>query len=338
MRHSFLVWVVLIAIGTCLSGQSPSNESLVAGSTSVRAVHITDLRTQINALREIAGLDRYAFTDPNLLAGGTVAKALHIIQLRSALADVFAAAHHAAPRYAEIPTAHQTLIRVDHINELRTSASIAAELFPIKFIVEADPPLIASNVQTLVIIAAQLSDRSVAVPTRPQLIEVSTIGQANIDHGLMYDDGTNGDAQSNDGIFTTQIALLRQGPSAVLLQVRAEQSNGARPIYSSSIELPVFTPTGADEARTRLASALRTGHRDSAYELLGSRLNAQRALDRMEPGDLKALGDALSNCTTDSQSADHFVCGATMPLRGTSVGIEFIFIRTTDRLWKLITW
>ena len=43
---------------------------LVVGSTFVKAVHISQLRSRVNALRVRCGLSEFAFTDPALTVGG----------------------------------------------------------------------------------------------------------------------------------------------------------------------------------------------------------------------------------------------------------------------------
>jgi hypothetical protein len=58
----------------------------LATSTSVRAVHFTQLRTATNAMRAAAGLAAQVWTDPGL-AAGTLIKGVHLTQLRTGLAE-----------------------------------------------------------------------------------------------------------------------------------------------------------------------------------------------------------------------------------------------------------
>jgi hypothetical protein len=60
-----------------------SDDPLVVPSTKVRAVHVTELRNAINAVRALAGLGASTFID-NSLAGVRI-KAQHITEMRSAL-------------------------------------------------------------------------------------------------------------------------------------------------------------------------------------------------------------------------------------------------------------
>jgi hypothetical protein len=60
-----------------------TDDPLVARTTKIKAVHLAELRTAVNAVRAQAGLTAFSFTDS--ASAGVVVKALHINQLRTAL-------------------------------------------------------------------------------------------------------------------------------------------------------------------------------------------------------------------------------------------------------------
>jgi photosystem II stability/assembly factor-like uncharacterized protein len=60
-----------------------TDDPLVASSTAVKALHLTQMRTAVNAMRTLAGIGTLAFTDPTLT--GVKVKAIHITELRAAL-------------------------------------------------------------------------------------------------------------------------------------------------------------------------------------------------------------------------------------------------------------
>jgi uncharacterized repeat protein (TIGR03803 family) len=60
-----------------------ADDPLVAGSTLIRAEHVTQLRGAINGIRTAIGLQPWSFTDASL--SGQPVKALHLLELRSAL-------------------------------------------------------------------------------------------------------------------------------------------------------------------------------------------------------------------------------------------------------------
>jgi len=59
------------------------------GSTVVKVVHVTDLRTAINTLRDGNGLGSYSFTDATLSVGSIAVKGIHFSELRMALDQAY---------------------------------------------------------------------------------------------------------------------------------------------------------------------------------------------------------------------------------------------------------
>ena len=98
-----------------------TDDPIVPGVTPVRAVHFTELRTRIAALRSAAGLPRFSWTDPVLRAGVTRVRRVHLLELRAALAEAYSAAGRAAPRWTDASPAAGTAIRAAHVTELRAA-------------------------------------------------------------------------------------------------------------------------------------------------------------------------------------------------------------------------
>lgn len=86
----------------------------------IKAIHVTQLRTAVNAMRAAAGLGAQAFTDPALAAGGSI-KASHISELRSALDQARSTIGLLPPLvYVDQPiTANVTTIKAAHVTDLR---------------------------------------------------------------------------------------------------------------------------------------------------------------------------------------------------------------------------
>jgi uncharacterized delta-60 repeat protein len=122
-----------------LSGSGPSSpvspstpvpftdDALVAGTTPLRAIHIVELRTRVNALRQRFGLVAVGWTDQSLT--GVPARALHILELQDALLQAFDAAllqGIAAPRpvFADAPLGPGLPIRALHVQQLRTAVQL----------------------------------------------------------------------------------------------------------------------------------------------------------------------------------------------------------------------
>jgi hypothetical protein len=74
-----------------------TDDPLVVRVTVIKAVHLTELRTAVNAVRVAAGLATKAWTDPS--PSGVKVKAVHITELRSALAEAYTALGKGSPGY-----------------------------------------------------------------------------------------------------------------------------------------------------------------------------------------------------------------------------------------------
>ncbi len=113
---SALLWTLTGAPGTF------TDSPLVAGTTAIKAVHITELRNRIDEVRTRYSLPTMAWTDPTLAAGVTVAKSQHLLELRAALVEAYQAAGLAPPSFTNtaIQTG-QTVISAAHLNELRAA-------------------------------------------------------------------------------------------------------------------------------------------------------------------------------------------------------------------------
>jgi hypothetical protein len=92
---------------------------LAAGSTKVKLLHITQLRTAVNAMRGAGGLPAQGFTDPALTVATRI-KRLHLTELRTALDAGRAAIGVPALAYADVAiTAAVTRVKAAHVTELR---------------------------------------------------------------------------------------------------------------------------------------------------------------------------------------------------------------------------
>ena len=99
-----------------------TDDPIRPGVTPVRAVHFTELRTRIDALRAAAGLAPFRWTDPVLRAGVTRVRLEHLLELREALVGTYVAAGRAAPSWTDpAPTAGATRIRAAHLTEVRAA-------------------------------------------------------------------------------------------------------------------------------------------------------------------------------------------------------------------------
>jgi hypothetical protein len=97
-----------------------TDNTLTASSAPIRAVHVTELRTRVNALRARYNLAAFPFTDPTITPGTTTIQAVHIAELRTALNGAYSAAGQSNPLYTDPTLAAGMPVKAVHISELRS--------------------------------------------------------------------------------------------------------------------------------------------------------------------------------------------------------------------------
>ncbi len=117
--------VFIVALGGGGSGGF-TDDPLSPGATVVKAVHITELRGRIDALRARYSLGPHSWTDPALAPGLSIRSA-HVTELRTALEQAYIEAGRTPPPYSDpVIVSGSTVVRAAHIQELR-SAVVALE-------------------------------------------------------------------------------------------------------------------------------------------------------------------------------------------------------------------
>lgn len=99
-----------------------TDDPLNAYSTVVKAIHITELRTDIDGARIARGLPAFGWTDPAITPGSTPVKAVHLQELRTALGQAYQAVGRTAPTYTD-PTVTQGALTISagHVSEVRAA-------------------------------------------------------------------------------------------------------------------------------------------------------------------------------------------------------------------------
>jgi fibronectin type 3 domain-containing protein len=93
---------------------------LVADTSTIKAVHLTQLRTAIDAMLTLAGPGPGSYTDPAMVAGTTTIKELHITELRTNLNTARSMLSLPALTYTDPAiTQDVTVVKPAHIDELR---------------------------------------------------------------------------------------------------------------------------------------------------------------------------------------------------------------------------
>jgi len=98
-----------------------SDPDLAGGSTSVRALHIVELRQRIDGARKRAGLPDMVWTNAPLTPGSSVIRAQDIADLRTAIAEVYANAGMTLPTYTRPGSVAGLRISAVDILEIRAA-------------------------------------------------------------------------------------------------------------------------------------------------------------------------------------------------------------------------
>jgi Fibronectin type III domain len=95
-----------------------TDSPLTAGSTPIKAVHLTELRQAVNAVRLTAGLSASTWTDSTL--SGVAVKKIHVQELRDSINQALQALGFSTPAFTDATlTAGTSVIKKLHIEELR---------------------------------------------------------------------------------------------------------------------------------------------------------------------------------------------------------------------------
>lgn len=94
-----------------------TDDPLMAGTTLVKAQHLVDLRTAVNAVRAAAGLAPASFTNVNL-SGATI-KAIDVQELRDALDPARQTLGLSAVSYSDALLVAGTIVKAAHVQQLR---------------------------------------------------------------------------------------------------------------------------------------------------------------------------------------------------------------------------
>ena len=98
-----------------------TDHPIVAGVTPIKAIHFTELRSRINAVRTAMGEVPWAWGYPVLTAGVTPVMGQHLDEMRVVVELTYEASGRRAPRWTDPPPLKGTAIRAVHLMELRAA-------------------------------------------------------------------------------------------------------------------------------------------------------------------------------------------------------------------------
>jgi hypothetical protein len=120
----FVAHVDYVTVAT--SPATFTDDPLTPSSSVIKASHVNELRTRIDAIRAARGLSGFSWSDNPVVANTTVILVQHLAELRTALNQAYAQAGFSPPQYTDNPLGAGTLVKAIHIAQLR-SAVLAIE-------------------------------------------------------------------------------------------------------------------------------------------------------------------------------------------------------------------
>jgi len=182
-----------------------------------------------------------------------------------------------------------------------------------------------------------------AVPVTPaamlELVQYEQFPGVVTSHRAMFDDGTHGDGQSGDGIFTLQVTLDERGPKRLVFRANVNDGGSVSDAENSSVfVVPVVINQTFDAARSELANALRSGSLSTAYARLGRDFNDVRVLDTAPTATLTGIADALTTCTVTNATSLFAICEGSASIATGPARFEFMFVRDLLGQWRVSSW
>jgi parallel beta-helix repeat protein len=104
---------------TAAFAQPFTDDPLSPAATPVRAVHLSELRAAVDALRSWRSLAAVSWTDPSIAAGVTPVRAVHLAELRTALDAVYAADGLSTPGWTPALSAGFTPVTAAQFEQVR---------------------------------------------------------------------------------------------------------------------------------------------------------------------------------------------------------------------------
>ena len=111
-------------LGGGAGGGGFTEPGIVSGETTVKAVHMMELRERVDGLRRRFALPAWSWTDPVIVGGVTPVRAVHFLELRTALNQAYGAARRSPPGYTDALLAGVTPIAALHVEELRRAVRL----------------------------------------------------------------------------------------------------------------------------------------------------------------------------------------------------------------------
>lgn len=98
-RDNGATWTRIVNSATMVGPTTLFSDDPLTPGTTIKAAHLTELRSYVDELRNRFGLLPFGWTDPVITVGTSRIKAIHLLELRTALSEAYIASGRAAPGY-----------------------------------------------------------------------------------------------------------------------------------------------------------------------------------------------------------------------------------------------
>jgi cellulose/xylan binding protein with CBM9 domain/Big-like domain-containing protein/parallel beta helix pectate lyase-like protein len=100
-----------------------SDDPIAPGSTPIKTVHLAELRSAADGVRDVYGLVAFEWSDPTLTPGVSTVRSEHLVELRAALNQTYQVAGMAPPQWTDATVPLMKTIKAVHVSELRTAVN-----------------------------------------------------------------------------------------------------------------------------------------------------------------------------------------------------------------------
>jgi hypothetical protein len=139
----------------------------------------------------------------------------------------------------QAPALHQsTSSQAGQTIPAHPSATAASSITPAVGTPNATPSVITVNTPVTVTVTAQINP--VPLAGGVNLLRLGATGTQPTVLGVMHDDGKNGDAAANDGVYTLQLPFNEHSTGQIQLQVSVAFSGSLKRVLSSTTTIPVW--------------------------------------------------------------------------------------------------
>jgi hypothetical protein len=198
-------------------------------------------------------------------------------------------------------------------------------------------PQIYVNQAIQVTVTAKVSPDADLIPQSVTLFKIQDNSQLE-NQGLLYDDGTHGDATAGDNIFTTQININENKANFLHFQISAAYKKSIKRLTFDFL-VPVKIEGDAESTKAAIVAYLRSGNIEAAAASFrsGKKNDFLRTLNREAQNQLATW---IESAQLSNGATNEFRCYESIwqDDQGVTHKMKFIMLRNNLGEWKINNW